>query len=242
MKTLITTILIAILPGIIFSQNPDCNTILTQGKSSIKQTPEDITFSVELEVRDMDYVKCADLAIQKIDTFKILFEENGLDPSLIKTTSYRIDEMIEIENRTQQRILRGYRASIPIQIRGKVNDSSTSKIFELLTSSTKSRLRINFELSSIQMEEIKEELLSLAIEDATTKANILAGNLKIKLGKVKMVQYGDPKLIRNFNQLNNELRTERLMSASSVSRSNISSLSPPDINMVADVVIAWEIL
>ncbi len=225
-----------------FSQDPFCETITSQGKSTVKQVPEIISFFVEFELRDKDYDKCTSLALGKIDTIKMKFKDIGLDDEIIKTASYSIQELTERDNRTREMIHLGYLARIPVGIKMDANDPNTNDVFELLKSTFKSQIRISFELSPEQVEKVKESLLDLAVKDASAKAKILAKSLDIELGKVIKVQYGDPEVIRNFTRSYNDLRsTERMMAASSISRSSITTLTPPEMGMVASVVLAWEI-
>jgi len=224
----------------VVAQDPFCETIITQGKSSVKQIPEIISFRIEFEVQDQDYQRCSNLTLSKIDTFKIAFIEKGLDPKLIKTTSYEISEEIERDSRTNKSVHIGYKSRIPIFIEAIFEDEDANKIFELLQSTFKSEVRINFRLSSVQVEEVEKELLFLAVEDATTKATTLANKLGIELGKVTKVQYGDPETIRNFTSPNSEFRSSpRPMGYTTQAR--IKTLTPVEISMGARVVIAWEI-
>jgi len=224
------------------AQDPFCETIISQGKSSVIQVPEIISFYVEFELNDQDYDRCTNLALGKIDTFKMKLKEIGIDEDLVKTASYSIQEITDRDMRTRELIHLGYKARIPIVIKMEVVDPYADDIFELLKSTFKSEIRINFELSPEQKEKAKESLLTLAVNDAKSKAEILASSLNIELGKVIKVQYGDPEVIRNFTRSYNDLRsTERMIAASSV-RSNITTLTPPEIGMVASVVLAIEIL
>jgi uncharacterized protein YggE len=224
------------------AQDPFCETIISQGKSTVKQVPEIISFFVEFELSHKDYDVCTDLALGKIDTFKMKLKEKDIDEDLIKTASYSIQELTDRDNRTRELIHLGYQARIPILVKLEVTDPKTNVVLELLKSTFKAETRINFELSQKQRDEAKEALLTLAVKDATSTAEILASSLSVHLGKVIKVQYGDPQILGNFTGSQNDLRsTERLMAASSVSSSNITTLTPPEISMAASVVLAFEI-
>lgn len=227
----------------VVSQDPFCETIVTQGKSSVKQTPEIITFFIEFRVEDGDYNACSSIALATIDSVKLRFRQNGIDEGLIKTSNYSISEMTERDNRTHRNIHLGYQARVPITIRTEVSDPYASKIFELIQSSFKSNVRINFQLSQNQIEEVKETLLALAVEDATSKAKILADNLNVDLGKVTKVQYGDPREVRNFTRSNYDLIEGRAVSLTgAVSRASITTLKPDEITMTTSVMLAWDII
>ena len=242
MRQFLTLLLTVTLALPTFSQDPFCETIVTEGKSSIKQTPEIISFFIEFRIEHQDYEMCSDLALETIDSVKIKFRLNGIDEDLIKTTNFSINEITERDNRTNRSIHKGYLARVPISIKTKVSDPLASKIFELIRSSLKSDIRINFELSDSQIEEAKEALLTLAVDDATSKAKILAKNLKIDLGKVTKIQYGDPQTVRNFTRSNYSLQTGRAMTVGSVSKASITTLKPDEITMTTSVMLAWDII
>lgn len=188
-----------------FSQDPFCETIVIQGQSSVKQTPELVVFFIEFTVRDTNFEQCANLALQKIESVKSQFIKNDLEEDLVKTVNYSISEENKPDNRSGQQIFIGYRARIPLSIKTNVSNPDASKIFEIIKSNFRSNFRINFELSENQIENIKEKLIELAVQDATSKAEILAENLNVKLGRISKIQYGDSQMVRDFTRSNYNL-------------------------------------
>lgn len=241
MRHFVILFLCIVISNTAFSQDPFCEAIVTQGKASYKQNPETISFHIDFRVMDKDYDKCTNTALKKIDSLKIKFRENKIDENLILTSSYSISETSARDNRTNKQVHTGYQARIPIYIRTQVDDPSADKIFELVKSTLKTDVKINFELSPSQIDEVKETLISMAVEDATSKAKILTKNLEVQLGKILKVQYGDILAIRNFTNTNYELRSIRQRNVSAVSRVSITTLKPHPIEMTTEVMLAWEI-
>jgi uncharacterized protein YggE len=224
-----------------FSQDPFCETVVIQGQSSVKQTPELVAFFIEFTVLDTNFEQCANLALQKIKSVKSQFIENDLEEELVKTINYSISEENRHDSRSGQQIFIGYRAHIPLSIKTNVSDPNASKIFELIKSNFKSNFRINFELSENQIENIKEKLIELAVQDATSKAEILAKNLNVKLGRISKIQYGDPQMVRDFTRSNyNLISSVQLMSE--IIKADINTLTPVEIEMRTSVMLAWEII
>jgi uncharacterized protein len=224
-----------------FAQDQFCETIITQGKSTISQIPEIISFRIELEVEDIDYHRCSILALDKIDSLKLAFSESGLDPNTIRTSSYQTSEVTERDPRTNRSVFRGYKTRIPTIIEVPYGDIEADKIFELLRSAFESEININFRLSAVQVKNVEQELLFMAVQDATDKATALANKLGIEIGSVKKVQYGDPQTIRNFTSPNSEFQVSP-SPMSYTSQVRIRTLNPVEISMGASVVIAWEIV
>lgn len=205
MKNLVLLFLFTFIALNVFSQDPFCKTIVVEGKSSVKMAPEVIIFNVSFSVTDTSYTRCANLALQKIDKIKLQFTSNGIDKELIKTINYSIREEREHNRILGQQAFKEYRANIPLLIKTEVNNPHNSQIFEIIKNNFQSDFRLNFELSQNQINAIKEELIELAVKDARQKAQLLAKNADIKLGRISKIQYGDPNTILNFTHTNHEL-------------------------------------
>ena len=225
-----------------FSQDSFCEAIVVEGKSSIKMAPEIITFNINFSVVDTNYTRCAEMALQKIESVKSQFIKNSIDEELIKTNNYSIVEQREYDQVSRKQVFKGYRASIPILIKTEVDDPRNNQIFEIIKNNFQSNFNIKFDLSQIQIDTIKEKLIELAIEDANLKAQLLAKNSKIKLGRISKIQYGEPRTIRNFTHSNYELlNSGQLETMSSVHKAGITVLNPAKKEMRTSVMIAWMI-
>lgn len=88
---------------------------------------------------------------------------------------------------------------------------------------------------------MKDELIKLAIEDATAKARTLTESLDmdIKLGSILKIQYGDPQLIRNFTGASSDLVSSRQLQLTSATQVNFNALTPAAIEMTS--MLAWNI-
>lgn len=243
MKNLFILFIIITISFQSFSQDSFCESIVVEGKSSVKAVPEIITFNINFSVKDTNYSKCAELALQKFESVKSEFIKNKIDEELIKTLKYSIREEREHDRNLGKSVFKGYRADLPIRIKTKADNPQNDQIFEIIKNNFKANFSINFVLSPDQIKSIKEELISLAVEDAKSKANLLAKNVGVKLAKISKIQYGEPNTIRNFTRANYDLlQSGQLMSAiSRESGGNITALTPIEIEMRTNVMIAWEI-
>jgi uncharacterized protein YggE len=240
MKNLVLLFICSVTSLTVFSQDPFCEAIVVEGKSSVKMAPEVITFNINFSVSDTNYTRCADLALQKIESIKARFAGNGIDEELIKTVNYSIREERERDRNTGQQIFKGYRADIPILIKTKVDNKQNNLIFEIIKNNFEANFRLNFVLSPNQIVRVKEELIELAVEDAKSKAQLLAKSAGIKLGEISKIQYGEPQTMRNFTRTNYDLlRSGKL--ESDAEAVGISAFTPPDIEMRTNVIIAWRI-
>jgi uncharacterized protein YggE len=242
MKHLFLVFLLGINITVLFAQDPFCETIVVEGKSSIKMVPEIISFHIQFTLKNQDYTECQELALKKIEKIKSDFKKNNIDQDLIKTLNFSVRELTRRIPETGEQIFVSYQAQIPMLIRTEYSNEEVPKIFELIKNNFKSDVNINFDLSEAQVNAMKKKLIELAIEDAKSKASLLVENLDYQLGKVSKIQYGDPQKIRNFTRTNYDLITSHQLEAlSSTSRISPDVLTPAKIEMRTNVMLAWEI-
>jgi len=241
MKKLNLVIAALLLAAVAFAQTPQPSLLTVEGKSSIKLVPEEIFFTVNLSVKDSNYNKCADMAVEKLSNIKQLFIDNGIDENLLKSNSYSIREISKYNPQTREQVFEGYEASIPLTIRTKRDYKKNDLIFTLIKNNLESNFNLNFSLSDEQMEEVKEKLITLALQDAKEKAQWITKAAHTKLGIIKNIQYGEPRMIRGYNS-NMELMTSDIIPISREANAKITEvLSPNEVEMRTDIVISWQI-
>ena len=224
-----------------FAQSAQVSLLTVEGKSSVKLVPEELFFTVNLSVTDSNYNQCADLAVEKLSHIKQLFIDNGIDEDLLKSNSYSIRELSKYDPQTRKQVFEGYEASIPLTIRTKRDFKKNDLIFSLIKNNLESNFNLNFSLSDEQMEEVKEKLIALAVQDAKEKAQWIAKAAETKLGVIKNIQYGEPRMIRGYNS-NMELMTADIMPITREASAKITEvLSPNEVEMRTDIVISWQI-
>ncbi len=241
MKKIILSLAVLFFTVGSFAQNNDGGIITVEGKSSVKLAPEDMSFTVNFSVKNENYKQCAEMSVEKMDEIKKQFIENGIDEELIKTNSFSIREIQKYDPQLRKSVFEGYEANIPVTIRTKKDYEMNDKIFELIKDNLESNFNLNFALSEAQMETVKERLIELAVEDAKEKATVIAKSAEVQLGKIKSIQYGEPRMIGLRNN-NMELMNAEVMPITREAKADITSvLSPNEIEMRTSIIISWEI-
>ncbi len=242
MKKTAFLIMAMVLTGFAFGQPLAGSQITVEGKSSVKLIPEELSFMVTLSVTDNNYTKCADLAVEKMETIKKLFLKNGIDEEMIKANSYSIREVQKYDPELRQSVTDGYEASIPLTIRTKRDYKKNDIIFELIKDNLESNFNLNFLLSDEQMDAVKEKLISLAVEDARQKAVWIVRAAQTSLGKINAIHYGEPHVVGAFNN-RNEFMVSDMMPVTREANAKITeALSPDEIEMQTSISISWEIV
>ena len=240
MKKVVLFMLLIAFTAPIFAQQQINPQITVEGKSSVKLMPEEISFTVNLSVKDSNYSNCADLAVEKLEKIKALFVENGIEEELIKTSRYSIREIQRHDPQLRQMVSDGYEASIPLTIQTKRDYKKNDLIFTIIKENIESSFSLNFSLSDEQRDSVKEKLIDLAVQDARQKAIIIAKSANVELGTITSIQYGEPRMLRGFNA-NNELMMARALPAMAADSKITDVLSPDEIEMRTEIVMSWQI-
>jgi len=242
MKKIILWIALALLFGNIQAQQNTNPQILVEGKSVVHLVPEEIMFNVNLSVKDSNYTRCAEMAVEKLAKIQALFLENGIDKDLIKSNSYSIREIQRHDPRLQQMVFDGYQADIPLTIKTKRDYTKNDLIFSLIKDNVESSFNMNFGLSEEQREAVKEELINLAVQDARQKAVIIAKSAQVKLGTINFIQYGDPRTINAMLNRSESVTSGIMPRMTADFDSKITNVfSPDEIVMATNILISYQI-
>ena len=242
MKKTAFLIIAILLSGFVFGQNNTNSLVTVEGKSSVKIIPEDLSFTVNLSVKDINYTKCAEMAVEKMDKIKKLFVKNGIDEELLKANNYSIHEIQKYDPELRQSVSDGYEASIPVTIRTKRDYKKNDKIFELIKDNLESNFNLNFLLSNEQIDAVKEKLITLAVKDARQKAEWIVKASETTLGKIKNIQYGEPRMVFANNNRQDLMQYDVMPMMREANAKITEVLSPDEIEMQTSIVISWEIL
>ncbi len=236
MKQFVILSFLVILSTYSFAQGE----IVIEGKSSVKLIPEQLIFNINMSVKDTNYAKCTNLALEKIELIKSQFVNNGIDKNLIKTQNYSIREIRKHDYKTQKLVFEGFEASIPITIKTTRNYSKNDQIFEIIKNNFEANFNLNFALTPEQIEAIKEKLIELAVEDAKQKAKVVANSAEVELGKISKIQYGEPHSVRPYSY-NNDLMKSGSLVAMAPESSISETINPDELEMRTEIIIAWKI-
>lgn len=240
MKRIILSLAVIIFSLGSFAQNNEGGVITVEGKSTVKLVPEEISFTVNLSVKDSNYARCADMAVEKLAKIKSLFVENGIDEELIKASRYSIREVQRHDPQLRKMVFDGYEANIPLTLRTQRDYEKNDLIFSLIKDNVESSFSLNFALSQEQRDAVKEKLIDLAVHDAREKAEIIAKSAGVKLGAIKLIQYGDQRTIARMND--RELLAGGSIAMKMQAESSITEvLSPSEIIMATNIIISWKL-
>jgi hypothetical protein len=113
----------------------------------------------------------------------------GFTKDQLKIADYNLNENYNYSNGNSKKV--GYVASQTIILKFKLEKEKLSKLFGKFSAEKTENVTVNFgtEISDEIQEKTTNELIILAIQDATKKANIIAGASKLKIKTTKDIEY-----------------------------------------------------
>jgi len=171
-----------------FSQSSS-NELKVQGESHFSATPEEMIVYIDVETKDSIYSICSEELLKRYNHLIEILTTGGIEKEIIKTRDLKIKENYDWEKGV--RIPRGFIGSINVILTLKYSPEKLNSIIGTLKNNDKKfTYTISFQLSEKQKNELLENSIKFAVEDATLKAKFISESLNLKLVGVKEINFG----------------------------------------------------
>jgi len=227
-------IIALVIAGYFYFSSP---TVAAQGFSSIKAQPDEVSIYLDIQTKAPTAQEAQNKNLEISDRTQSALIALGIPSEDIQLLNYNIYPEYTYSN--GQQIQKGYIASQQIII--KVKD------FKLVPSVVDKSVEagalvqtINFELSTEKQNQVKNEALKAASEDAKKKAASTAEGLGKSLGSLVSVQsqnFDYPGPIIYYAKAD----TAGVAEANGEARQAASSLAPRDIETTASVSVTYKL-
>lgn len=183
--TLIIVLGVLVLGFMLYSSMPttSANTVTGNGQATIKVMPDLVKVYFNVETRADTSSEATDENAKIVEDLKEGLVNKGFEESQIQTTNFNVyPDYIWTNN---QRKDNGYVATHSIVV--EMSSEEVDKIGQVVDAGVGAGAGISyisFELSQELQNQYKAEALSLAAQDARTKAEAIANGLGKKLGKL----------------------------------------------------------
>jgi len=173
-----------------FAQNTNqAQTISLLGEAHKKVSPDVAVISFSIIGKDKE----ENIALTKLNTQMQQVVDKliaaGFTKDQLKIADYTLNEDYDYSNGKSKKI--GYAASQTIILKFILEKEKLNKLFGKFSDEKTENVTVNFntEISNEIQEKTTNELIVLAIQDATKKANIIAGASKLKVKTTKDIEY-----------------------------------------------------
>ncbi len=209
--------------------------ISVKGKGKASIPPDTIEINMILTTLKPTYEEAMNAASRDLDELRLCLRSAGFDKKDIKTTNFRVDtkyENISDANGNYRRVFVGYEVTNNLRIEFEQNAMMLTRVLNALAG-CKSTPEFSIRYKVKDDTEVKDLLLERAVEDARSKAKVMAEAAGVRLGKVLSIDYSgsDIQLYRDIYSINKNL-------ISTGGAPNID-LQPDDIDVEDTVTVVW---
>jgi uncharacterized protein len=164
------------------------SSLVVEGKAIVKEIPENILISISLSSKDPDYSVCSDNLTKNSNNFQKELTSQGIDPKIIKTRGFNIEEDTEYQNNTRKKI--GYKGTVNLSIECPFSNKVVSTVMETIKKNPyQFTYTVNFVLSESQKQGIINSSIEKSIADAKLKAEIIAKASNLELVRINSIKY-----------------------------------------------------
>ena len=214
-------------------------TIRVTGKGKISVKPDTIRLKIEATGTYKEYSLSLRKSTEHTNLLREMISKAGLDSQNLKTTHFGIDTDYESyydKNGDYQRRFTGYKYTHNLYIQFPNDNEQLGRIlYQLANNAVNVEFSIRHTVKDVDV--VKNELLSKAVEDSKMKAGVLAKAAGVSLGEIKTIDY-------SWGEL--EIYSEpidKMMLAKSMGEGEAYNLDieADDIDVQDTVTIVWEI-
>jgi uncharacterized protein len=220
-------------------------TLLVKGSAILKQMPEIIYASVNVKSEAQDYSDCQNKLMYKMEEVKSSLLKQNISRELIKTNEITISERREYIN--GKTVSNGFVGNISLIIESPYSTEISNKLLiAFRNDSLALNYSIGFRLSEVQKSQMRQQAITIAIDDAKEKASLIAKSSNIKLIKINSITYLDEDFtyLRDRDIIKEEvIRTQEVFVAVRGANSNTPNIdfNPKEIGIIKTVRIEWTI-
>lgn len=183
-KLLLTIAGMFLLLGAIAQQIP---LIEVEGKSEISIQPDEVLIYLNMSQKGKTSAEATNELNKRMRTLEQALKKTGVQTYELFVENYSVNLDRIYKDGTYQDI--GFIASQTARVRVSDTQKDLAKVIEALHSSVESSFNLQFQVSEKTMKASQEKLLQLALEDAKSKAEVIAKTMGIEEIKVFKIQY-----------------------------------------------------
>lgn len=217
--------------------------IRVTGEGVVSVPPDTICVSLSIREIDPSYAKSLAAVDKKVTLLKESLTKVGVDEKNIVTQDFRINQRVdrvyqELTKKYKDKFL-GYETSHLLEVSFNYDTNMLGDVVNAISKADiEPRLNISFEVKKGK-EEIKENALKKAVENAERNARVLANASGVKLGDILTINH-------SFSEIRVSRPAPAMMEKmcyeeAAIESTSLRGINVDDIKFNATVTIDWEI-
>lgn len=208
------------------------------GTGQMRVSPDLALVNMTVRAKDMDFNKAVKKLNEKSTDLNKKLLNAGFSKEEIKTSQLNVQE--NGHWRDGNYIDSGYVASQYIELKFKRDQKRMARLMEAFSKEkgAEALFHFGFTLSDEAKQKANEELIKKAVQDARSKATVIAGASGVQLGNIRNIIYGQPE----YRPVPMYKTEEMAMSARGASDQSMPDIEIQEIEMQDTITIFWEML
>ena len=177
-------------PLLLLAQNQHNPQIQIKGQANLKILPDLGIFFIQISASAKSEAECNERLNKVNDELMKSLKQLGFTAEQIKLSNFSINAEYDYSNGKSKKI--GYKSYQDFRIEFKLDKKKILNVYNKLSENKSENISINFgtDCSEELKKKTKNELIVLAIKDASQKAQLIAETTGNKLGNIEVVRYG----------------------------------------------------
>ena len=230
------TALVFLVSSALFGQTHDPTTLEVMGHGHLTFQPDIGRINIIVKVQKDQFSEAVGELYKKTELIYHQLNEIGLDKDDIKTNDFRVNVNRVFED--GQSIERGYVGTQTVVAEFANEKEQIAKIIQSFSESTTDvQFNFSFAVSSKKKQEIKNQLIELAVIDANAVAQSIAKASNQELGRMVEIKYGtfddNPRAESRFNR--------PVIVGNSAAVNAASGFDVAEVSFSDSVVIKWTV-
>lgn len=161
--------------------------VLGTGRTRVQ--PDQTMVFVQVQNTNTEAGRAVQLVTEQVERLLKKLQDAGFKKEEIKTSQFYLNE--NNEWRDGQMYRNGYTASQTLEVKFPLDQKRMTKLTNAFAETQEGvTFRFSFGLSDKLQQQVKEELIRKALQDARENAAVIARSMNIRLGSIHKIDYG----------------------------------------------------
>ncbi len=204
-----------------------------QGQGRMLVQPDQTLVLVQVQSASSEAGRAVQVVTERVEQLLKKLQDAGFKKEEIKTSQFFLNE--QNEWRDGNMIRNGYLASQTMEIKFSLDPKRMTKLTSVFADTQDGvTFQFTFGLSEKLRQQVKEELIRKALQDARDKASVIARSANIRLGAIHKIDYGQQSHIP-YPQMMNVRASEAMMDK----QANFPQTDIQDIELTDEIRVMW---
>ncbi|WP_224996515.1 SIMPL domain-containing protein [Cesiribacter sp. SM1] len=169
--------------------NTTSGIIEVQGQGRMRVQPDQTIVMIQVQNTNTEAGRSVQIVTEQVEQLLKKLQEAGFRKDEIKTSQFFLNE--NNEWRDGRMFRNGYTASQTMEVRFPLDQQRMTKLTNVFANTQEGvTFQFSFGLSDKLQQQVKDELIRKAIQDAREKASVIARSANIRLGSIRKIDYG----------------------------------------------------